>query len=65
MRMAEDRRCMLLALAIGIAVRAIPNLLTPYPIGYDTIYYATQILDWRANLSDPNVVFQTPLHLLK
>jgi hypothetical protein len=64
MRMAEDRRYMLLALAVGIAVRAIPNLLTPYPIGYDTIYYATQILDWRAILSDPNVIFQTPLHLL-
>ena len=64
MRIAEDRKYISLALAIGIAIRSVPNLLTPYPIGYDTIYYVTQILDWRAYLSNPNIIFQTPLHLV-
>jgi len=64
MRIDEDRKCMSLALAIGIAIRSVPNLLTPYPVGYDTIYYVTQILDYRVYLSDPSIIFQTPLHLL-
>jgi len=64
MEVTEDRKYLLLALAVGVVIRSIPNLITPHPIGYDTIYYMTQILDWRRNLSNPNIIFETPLHLL-
>lgn len=64
MRAREDEKNLLLALAIGTVIRSIPNVVTPYPIGYDTIYYTTQILDWRNCISDPNIVFKTPLHIL-
>jgi hypothetical protein len=59
-----EGRYFLLAFVLGILVRSIPNLIAQFPIGYDTVYYATQILDWRNSLSDPNIIFQTPLHLL-
>ncbi|MCW3985551.1 MAG: hypothetical protein NWE91_03965 [Candidatus Bathyarchaeota archaeon] len=38
------RTGLLMAFAFGVAVRAIPELLSyPYPIGFDTIYYAWRI----------------------
>ena len=64
MRFTEDGKGLLLAFGVGTLIRSVPNLVTPYPIGFDTIYYAIQILDWRSSLANPNVVFQTPLHLL-
>ena len=41
-----------------------PNLATQYPTGFDTLSYGTQMLDWRRSLSNPNVIFQTPPHLI-
>ncbi len=36
----------MLAFAVGFVVRLIPELLSfPYPIGWDTIYYASRIQD--------------------
>jgi hypothetical protein len=55
---------MLLLFVIGFIIRSIPNLLTAYPIGYDTIDYATQIYDWSNILQDPNIIFKTPLFVL-
>jgi hypothetical protein len=55
---------MIFLFAVGILIRSVPNLIANSPIGYDTIYYATQILDWRNSLANPNIVFQTPLHLI-
>ena len=49
---------------IGFIIRSIPNLLTAYPIGYDTIDYATQLYNWKNMLQDPNIIFQTPLFIL-
>jgi hypothetical protein len=49
---------------VGAIIRAIPNLLTPYPIGFDTLYYMTQILDWRSSIANPNLLLETPLHFL-
>ncbi|MCJ7505953.1 hypothetical protein MUP05_05735 [Candidatus Bathyarchaeota archaeon] len=63
-KICREGRYFLLVFALGILVRSIPNLITQFPTGYDTVYYATQILDWRNSLADPNIVFQTPLHLL-
>jgi hypothetical protein len=50
---------------IGFIIRSIPNLITPYPIGYDTIDYTTQILNWEQGLHDPDLFFQTPLFILQ
>lgn len=46
---------------IGLMLRAIPNLITPYPIGYDTVRDAWIISDLPRYLSDPNILWQTPL----
>ncbi len=55
---------MSLLFVIGFIIRSIPNLLTAYPVGYDTIDYATQIYDWSNILRDPNILFKTPLFVL-
>ncbi|MFX0211489.1 MAG: hypothetical protein ACFFDT_36255 [Candidatus Hodarchaeota archaeon] len=55
----------LLIFIFGFIIRSIPNLLTSYPIGYDTIDYATQILNWEYELQFPNLFFQTPLFILQ
>lgn len=40
-------------------------MISSYPIGYDTIDYATQILDWKHILKDPNTFFQAPFFILQ
>ncbi len=40
------RKGLLIAFVVGFAVRLIPEILSyPYPIGWDTIYYAARIND--------------------
>lgn len=64
MRAVEHRKHILLAFTIATFIRSIPNILTAEPIGFDTVFYAAQIIDWRHSLSDPNLIFKTPLELL-
>lgn len=60
-RISEERRYIIAAFTAGLTVRSIPNLIAQTPVGYDTLLYATQILDWKAYLSDPNILFKSPL----
>ena len=40
----SPRTGLLIAFVVGVVVRAIPELLSyPYPIGFDTIYYAWRV----------------------
>jgi hypothetical protein len=58
-----DNRNFLLLFIIGFSIRSIPNLLTPYPIGYDTIDYANTMLNVRFDFRNL-LNFQTPLFIL-
>ncbi|MCJ7631549.1 hypothetical protein MUP77_04010 [Candidatus Bathyarchaeota archaeon] len=63
-KLKEDKGYLFLAFVVGTLIRSVPNLVTQYPIGFDTLSYVTQLMDWRRILSNPNIIFQTPLHLL-
>lgn len=59
----NDKRYLLLLFIIGFSIRSIPNLLTSYPIGYDTIDYANDIFSFRFDLKS-FLSYQTPLLIL-